>query len=48
MGAKRLVLDEVQRLDNPAELLKTAHDHDPQLKIIATGSSTLGASHEIC
>jgi len=37
-------LDEVHRLDNPSELLKIAADHYPDLKIIATGSSTLGAS----
>ncbi|RPJ16806.1 MAG: ATP-binding protein [Deltaproteobacteria bacterium] len=37
-------MDEVHRLDNPSELLKIAADHYPDLKIIATGSSTLGAS----
>jgi len=41
---KRLVLDEVHRLPNPSELLKIAADHFPSTKIIATGSSTLGAS----
>lgn len=41
---KRLVLDEIHRLDNPAEILKLAADHYPTVKIIATGSSTLGAS----
>lgn len=41
---KRIVLDEVHRLGNPSELLKIAADHYPDLKIIATGSSTLGAS----
>ena len=41
---KRIVLDEIHRLDNPSELLKLAADHHPQVKIIATGSSTLGAS----
>lgn len=41
---KRLVFDEIQRLRNPSEILKIAADHFPQLKIIATGSSTLGAS----
>lgn len=41
---KRLVLDEIHRLDNPSELLKLAADHYPDVKIIATGSSTLGAS----
>lgn len=41
---KRIVLDEIHRLSNPSEILKIAADHYPQLKIIATGSSTLGAS----
>ncbi len=39
-----VVLDEVHRLTNPAELLKIAADHYPQTRILATGSSTLGAS----
>lgn len=41
---KRIALDEIHRLDNPSELLKIAADHYPDIKIIATGSSTLGAS----
>lgn len=41
---KRIVLDEIHRLDNPSEILKIAADHYPDVKIIATGSSTLGAS----
>jgi uncharacterized protein len=40
----RIVLDEIHRLDNPSEVLKLAADHYPTIKIIATGSSTLGAS----
>ncbi len=40
----RIVLDEVHRLDNPAELLKVAADHFPDLKIVATGSSSLEVS----
>jgi hypothetical protein len=39
-----LVLDEVHRLENPSEILKIAADHFPSLRILATGSSTLGAS----
>ncbi len=39
-----LVLDEIHRLEQPSELLKIAADHYSQTKIIATGSSTLGAS----
>ncbi len=41
---KRIILDEIHRLDNPSELLKLAADHYPEVHIIATGSSTLGAS----
>ena len=39
-----VALDEVHRLNNPSEILKIAADHYPDVKIIATGSSTLGAS----
>ena len=41
---RRLVLDEVHRLPSPSELLKIAADHYPDTKVIATGSSVLGAS----
>ena len=44
IGRRRVVLDEIHRLDRPAEILKIAADHFPHAKIIATGSSTLGAS----
>lgn len=44
MRGRRVVLDEIHRLRNPAELLKIAADHFPNVRIIATGSSTLGAS----
>jgi predicted AAA+ superfamily ATPase len=40
----RIVLDEVHRLGNPSELLKIAADHFRSTRIVATGSSTLGAS----
>jgi predicted AAA+ superfamily ATPase len=40
----RLVLDEIHRLPNPSEVLKLAADHFPGTRILATGSSTLGAS----
>jgi predicted AAA+ superfamily ATPase len=39
-----VILDEVHRLANPSEILKIAADHFPETKIVATGSSTLGAS----
>src|SRR3989339_828094 len=35
---KRIILDEIQRLKNPSEILKIAADHFPGTKIIATGS----------
>ena len=44
VGSGRIVLDEIHRLPNPSELLKIAADHYPRIQIVATGSSTLGAS----
>lgn len=44
MRGRTIVLDEVHRLGSPSELLKIAADHYPETKILATGSSTLGAS----
>ncbi len=44
LKGKRIVLDEVHRLSNPSELLKIAADHYPSTRVLATGSSTLGAS----
>ena len=44
LRGRRIVLDEIHRLDNPSELLKIAADNYPDIYIIATGSSTLGAS----
>src|SRR5215469_15742364 len=41
---KRVVLDEIHRLENPSELLKIAADHYSATRIIATGSSAIGAS----
>lgn len=41
---RTVVLDEIHRLPNPSELLKIATDHFPATKVLATGSSTLGAS----
>jgi hypothetical protein len=40
----RIVLDEIHRLDDPSAVLKIAADHFPTTRILATGSSTLGAS----
>ncbi len=39
-----IILDEIHRLENPSEVLKIAADHYPNIKVIATGSSTLAAS----
>ena len=44
LRGRRIVLDEVHRLANPSELLKIAAHHYPTTHIVATGSSTLGAS----
>lgn len=46
MKGKRIVLDEVHRLKDPSQLLKIAADHFPTVRILATGSSTLGASEK--
>lgn len=48
LQGRRLVLDEVHRLPNPSELLKIAADHFPGTQVLATGSSTLGASTRFC
>lgn len=44
LKGKRVIIDEIHRLPNPSEILKLAHDHYPNTKVLATGSSTLGAS----
>jgi hypothetical protein len=44
VAGKRVVLDEIHRLSNPSELLKLAADHYHSVRIVATGSSTLGAT----
>ena len=44
LKGRRIVLDEVHRLPNPSQLLKIAADHFPTVLVLATGSSTLGAS----
>jgi len=41
---RKIVLDEIHKLENPSEILKVAADYHKNLKIIATGSSMLGAS----
>ena len=44
LSGNRIVLDEIHRLQHPSELLKIAADHHLRTHIVATGSSTLGAS----
>jgi hypothetical protein len=41
---RKIVLDEIHRLNDAAQILKIAADHFPKTQILATGSSTLGAS----
>lgn len=41
-----LILDEVHRLEDPSQLLKIATDTRPDLRILATGSSTLDATQK--
>jgi len=41
-----LIFDEVHQLDDPSRLLKIAADEYPQLKVLATGSSTLAATRK--
>ena len=42
-AGRRIVLDEIHRLDDPSELLKIAADHYPKIRVLATGSSSLSA-----
>ncbi len=44
--ARIVVLDEVHRADDPSQILKIAADERPDLRIIATGSSTLDATRK--
>jgi hypothetical protein len=39
-----VIFDEIHRLDDPSRLLKIAGDAYPHLKVLATGSSALGAT----
>lgn len=44
LRGKCIALDEIHRLEKPSELLKIAADHYSDIRVIATGSSTLSAS----
>ncbi len=46
LAKPRLILDEVHQLPDPSGLLKIGADAFPKLKILATGSSTLAATHK--
>ena len=46
VAGSKLIFDEVHRLRDPSQLLKIAADEYPQLKILATGSSTLAATRK--
>ncbi len=46
LRGKRVVLDEIHRLQNPSELLKIAANHYPDVRVVATGSSTLEATRK--
>jgi predicted AAA+ superfamily ATPase len=43
-----VVFDEVHQLPDPSGLLKIGADVFPELKILATGSSTLAATQKFC
>ena len=42
-----LLIDEVQRLDNPGLTLKIVHDHFPRVKVLATGSSSFDLKNKL-
>ncbi|TLM64778.1 MAG: ATPase, partial [Actinobacteria bacterium] len=41
---RRVVLDEIHHAPDPALVLKVAADHFPDVRVVATGSSTLAAT----
>ena len=41
-----VIFDEIHRISNPSGFLKIGTDEFPQLKILATGSSTLAATNK--
>src|SRR5689334_10818073 len=45
-GKPIVVFDEIHRLSDPSRVLKIGADHFPDLRILATGSSTLAASRK--
>ena len=41
-----VIFDEIQHLDDPSNLLKLLYDYFPEIKVIATGSSSLKIKHK--
>jgi len=41
-----LIFDEIQHLEDPSNLMKLFYDYFPELKVIATGSSSLKIKHK--
>ncbi len=46
LAVKKIILDEIHQLPDPSKLLKIAADDFPELKVLATGSSTLSATQK--
>lgn len=46
LKAPIVILDEIHQTDNPSEILKIAADEFPNLRVLATGSSTLAATRK--
>lgn len=44
LRGKKVALDEIHRLQDPSQTLKIAADHFPDVRVVATGSSTLAAT----
>ena len=42
LSGQQVILDEIHRLARASQLLKIAADHSPDVRIVATGSSTQG------
>jgi uncharacterized protein len=47
MGVKIIIFDEAQKVENIGIALKLLHDHVPELKIIATGSSSFELANKV-
>jgi hypothetical protein len=47
LRGRRIVLDEIRRLQKPSELLKIAADHYPRMLVVATGLLNPGRFEKI-